>query len=94
MDGGARPGDAPAMLTQPYKLLIERRNPARNMARFYALSIEEDLFGRACLVRRWGRIGTSGRTRREAFEHEEEAVSAFLALLKAKRRRGYGLVAV
>ncbi|MER9475744.1 WGR domain-containing protein [Mesorhizobium sp. M0520] len=32
------------------------------MPRFYALSIEETLFGHACLVRRWGRIGTTGRT--------------------------------
>ena len=34
---------------------------ARNVARFYALMIERDLFGRTVLVRRWGRIGSRGR---------------------------------
>ncbi|BAB54672.1 mlr9297 (plasmid) [Mesorhizobium japonicum MAFF 303099] len=43
------------MTTQLYRLWIERRDADRNMARFYALSIEETLFGQTCLVRRWGR---------------------------------------
>ena len=36
-----------AMIAQPYQLYVERRDPRRNMARFYALSIEETLFGQA-----------------------------------------------
>jgi predicted DNA-binding WGR domain protein len=33
------------------------------MARFYALQVERDLFGRHGLVRHWGRVGTAGKTR-------------------------------
>jgi len=77
------------MIAQQYQLYIERRDPGRNMARFYALSIEETLFGQARLVRRWGRIGTIGRTVQHSFDHEGEAVRVFLAVLRAKRLRGY-----
>lgn len=77
------------MLTQPYKLYIERRDASKNMARFYAMSIEETLFGQPCLVRRWGRIGTRGQTMRHAFDREREAVQLFLDLLQQKRKKGY-----
>lgn len=77
------------MIAQPYHLYIERRDSAQNMERFYALSIEETLFGQPCLVRRWGRIGTEGRTVQHSFEDESDAVGLFLALLRLKRRRGY-----
>lgn len=33
------------MLNQPYQLYMERKDTARNMARFYALAIEPTLFG-------------------------------------------------
>ena len=78
-----------AMIAQPYQLYVERRDPRRNMARFYSLSIEETLFGQARLVRRWGRIGTTGRTVQHSFDSESEAVRLFLELLKLKRMRGY-----
>jgi predicted DNA-binding WGR domain protein len=77
------------MIAQQYQLYIERRDPGRNMARFYALSIETTLFGQTCLVRRWGRIGTAGRTVQHSFDEEEQAVGLFLELLRAKRMRGY-----
>ncbi len=77
------------MIAQHYHLYIERRDSARNMARFYVLSIEETLFGQACLTRRWGRIGTTGRSVQHSFDNEREAVDLFLGLLRAKRLRGY-----
>ena len=77
------------MIAQQYQLYIERRDPGQNMARFYALSIVETLFGQTCLVRRWGRIGTTGRTVQHSFEDEGEAIRLFLELLRAKRTRGY-----
>ena len=43
------------------------------MARFYDLEVERDLFGRHVLVRRWGRIGTAGKTRLD--EHTGEGGS-------------------
>lgn len=77
------------MITHHYRLYIERRDAGRNMARFYALSIEQTLFGQVCLVRRWGRIGKTGRTVQHSFDDESEAVGLFLDLLRAKRMRGY-----
>lgn len=77
------------MIAQPYQLYVERRDPARNMARYYALSIEPTLFGEVCLTRRWGRIGARGQAKYQSFEREEEAVQLFLGLLRSKRKRGY-----
>ncbi|WP_306051545.1 WGR domain-containing protein [Oceaniradius stylonematis] len=77
------------MNRQRYRLYIERRDPDRNMARFYALAIEGTLFGQTCLIRRWGRIGSRGRTVQHSFDSEREAVGLFLELLRAKKLRGY-----
>ncbi len=77
------------MLIQPYQLYVERVDPGRNMARFYTLAIELTRFGTPRLLRRWGRIGTSGRTMVHDFEREEEAVALFLNLLRDRRAHGY-----
>jgi predicted DNA-binding WGR domain protein len=74
---------------QPYQLYIERIDARRNMSRFYAMSIDLTLFGKPCLTRRWGRIGSNGQTRLQHFESEHDAVLAFLDLMRQKRRRGY-----
>jgi len=49
--------------TIQHTLVLRRVEPEENVARFYTLMIERDLFGRIVLVRRWGRIGTRGRER-------------------------------
>jgi predicted DNA-binding WGR domain protein len=67
----------------------ERRDAARNMARFYGLTIEPTLFGDACLVRRWGRIGTRGQMKAMTFTRLEEAEASLAALRQRKLRRGY-----
>ncbi|CAH2409141.1 hypothetical protein MES5069_760037 [Mesorhizobium escarrei] len=36
------------MVAQRYRLYIERMDTSRNMARFYAMSIDETLFGQTC----------------------------------------------
>lgn len=77
------------MVTQPYHLYVERTDVTKNMARFYAMSIQPNLFGEACLMRRWGRIGTKGQSMSHHFETEREAVTLFLDLLRKKKRRGY-----
>ena len=59
------------------------------MARFYALRIERDLFGRTVLVRCWGRIGGRGRERTDEHASEGTAAEAMAKLVTAKRRRGY-----
>ena len=77
------------MITQAYQLYTERTDRTRNMARFYAMSIEPTLFGEACLTRRWGRIGSSGQSMVRCFSKEAEAVVLFLELARQKRSRGY-----
>nr|ASK44272.1 WGR domain-containing protein [Rhizobium rhizogenes] len=77
------------MIAQPYQLYVERTDPTRNMARYYAMSIEATLFGEVSLTRRWGRIGARGRVRHDHFRSEEDAVLLFLQLLRSKRMRGY-----
>lgn len=89
LDENWRPSDYAVMLLQPYRLYIERTDKARNMARFYAMTIEPDLFGEVCLIRRWGRIGAQGQMMVQHFSRERDAVATFLDLLRRKRSRGY-----
>lgn len=77
------------MIAQPYHLYVERIDARKNMARFYALSIQPTLFGHASLLRCWGRIGCRGQQKVHMFEHEDQAVELFLELLSAKRKKGY-----
>lgn len=70
-------------------IVLERIDPAKNMARFYVLSVEQTLFGNSALVREWGRIGRPGRRRSEFFDQVAEACVALDTWLARKRRRGY-----
>ena len=72
-------------------LVLERCNPALNMARFYVLSIEPTLFGDAALVREWGRIGRRGRLRLDLYEDRVKAAEALEDWLRRKARRGYAV---
>jgi len=89
LDADRRISDSAQMITQPYHLYVERTDPTRNMARYYAMEISMTLFGEACLTRSWGRIGKSGQKMTHHFKREEEAVDLFLDLLRQKRARGY-----
>lgn len=82
--------DSVPMIAQPYQLYVERMDPTKNTARYYAMSIEATLFGDVCLTRRWGRIGARGQAMQHHFNKEEAAVQLFLELLRSKRMRGYG----
>ncbi len=82
----------PDQLALPlFATVLRRVAPARNMRRFYSLDVERDLFGKVVLVRRWGRIGTSGRVRLDEFGAEGEAKAAMHRLELRKVRRGYRL---
>lgn len=74
---------------QQLPLCLLRRDPAQNMARFYALDLECDLFGDWVVLRRWGRIGKPGRASRTACTGAEAALALIGRLEQAKRRRGY-----
>lgn len=70
-------------------LILHRLDPTMNMARFYALSLENSLFGDILLVRRWGRIGTHGRVRFDWFENPADAANELTRIASVKARRGY-----
>ena len=70
-------------------LVLHRVDPAVNMRRFYALSLENSLFGDILLVRRWGRIGTHGRVRFDWFDNPADAANELTRIASVKARRGY-----
>jgi predicted DNA-binding WGR domain protein len=76
-----------------FRLYCRRVDLAKNMARYYALSIQPTLFGEAAVVRCWGRIGRRGGEKSEFFATDEEALAHFLELARIKRARGYRPVA-
>jgi predicted DNA-binding WGR domain protein len=69
---------------------LRRVDSARNMARFYILSIAPTLFGATSVVREWGRIGSRGSRRIDLFEDASQAVNALTRMERSKRQRGYG----
>ena len=71
---------------------LERRDPARHMARFYAVQVVPTLFGSWALLREWGRIGSPGTLRTDWFETEAEAETARAPLVRKKIRRGYRFI--
>lgn len=68
---------------------LEKRDPRKNLARFYHMAVQPNLFGEYTLERQWGRIGQGGQTRLDWYGTEDEANGALLALETTKRRRGY-----
>jgi predicted DNA-binding WGR domain protein len=88
-------GDSAIMqMTTQHECQLRRIDPARNMARFYLVSVGRSLFGDFSVVREWGRIGTIGRVRVDLFENEHAALGALDAIERAKRKRGYWHVEV
>jgi predicted DNA-binding WGR domain protein len=68
---------------------LVRIRPALNEWRYYRMEVWPDLFGRALLVRQWGRIGTEGRRRLDPHPDPGAAINALADILRTKRRRGY-----
>lgn len=60
----------------PDRIYLTRVDPAKGMARFYAMYIQRDLFGGASLVREWGRIGSPGQVLTVPYPDEGRAVDA------------------
>ena len=73
------------------QVILERVDPAKNVARYYVLSVEPTLLARETLVCRWGRMGSAGRQRLEFFDSEGAAALALETWLARKRRRGYAI---
>ena len=71
-------------------LRFESRDPARNRARFYALSVELTLFGEPVCVRRFGRIGARrGRVLIGLHATREAALAELARLIGSRLKRGY-----
>lgn len=68
---------------------LRRVDPDRNMARFYVLAVQQDLFGGWWLVREHGRIGSPGRVMQTPFPSLDAAAAAHTRLWQQKLRRGY-----
>lgn len=71
---------------------LERREPAQNRLRFYAITVTRTLFDSLALVREWGRIGQPGTVRESWFETEAAAIEAGEQVRQRKERRGYRAV--
>ncbi len=80
------------MVEPKLQVVLQRRDCARNVARFYVLAIEPSLYGDAALMRAWGRIGSLGRQRLDLYASAAEAGEALEAWLARKVRRGYAPV--
>jgi len=70
---------------------LTRRDPARNVSRFYRMFIAPNLWGEWTLFREWGRIGSGGQVRGDRFPNAGAALLAMQALVRAKVKRGYHL---
>jgi predicted DNA-binding WGR domain protein len=53
-----------------------RIEPEKNMARFYRMDIQPELFGGWCFIREWGRIGWPGQVRQTPYPSPTEAIAA------------------
>ena len=61
---------------------LHRIDPDRNMARFYSMSVQPNLFGEWTLLREWGRIGKAGRLVSGRFASEREAAGGMRSMSK------------
>jgi predicted DNA-binding WGR domain protein len=68
---------------------LTRRDPSRNLARFYRMLIVPTLFGEWVLLREWGRIGSSGTVRAVPYPNAGLAMLEMQAIVRAKVKRGY-----
>ena len=63
LDAIAGPGAQGAAAASQTAILIHHRDPARNVARFYAMPVRADLLADWTLVREWSWAGNSGHVR-------------------------------
>lgn len=73
----------------PDAVHLESVDPTRNRARFYGITVELDLFSNWLLVKRWGRIGTVGRSATHVLHSPVEALGMLGRAAESKGRRGY-----
>ena len=80
------------MVEPKIHIVLQRRDRARNVARFYVLAIEPSLYGYGVLVRAWGRIGSLSRQSLDLYASAGETSETLEAWLARKVGRGYAPV--
>lgn len=75
----------------PLTARLRRIRPELNEWRFYAMSVQPDLFGGAALVRQWDRIGTTGSQCLDLYPDEGTAINALSKMVRYRQKRGYTL---
>jgi predicted DNA-binding WGR domain protein len=70
-------------------IYLTKIEPERNMARFYALDLQPNLFGEWSAIKEWGRIGRAGQGRSALYAERVQAETAFSRELGRRIRRGY-----
>lgn len=68
---------------------LTRFDPAKNMARYYVMSLQPTLFGEWSVVREWGRIGRGGQVKAVPYPSEADAAAAMGAIKAQKTKKGY-----
>ena len=71
-------------------IYLTKRDPEKNMARFYALDLQPTLFGGWAVVKGWGRIGSAGQGRSALYGERIQAEAGLARELARRIRRGYG----
>ena len=84
--------NSPLSSALPISLHLQAIDPARNIARRYAIEASADLFGHIIIDLHWGRIGTKGQGRTVSFAHVPDATRFVRQTLnrraRAKKRIG------
>jgi predicted DNA-binding WGR domain protein len=70
-------------------VILYRIDDSQRMHRYYRMDVQPDLFGQWCLMREWGRIGSTGQTRSVPFPALQDAEAALKQQRILKERRGY-----
>ena len=65
-------------------------DPRRNRFRYYHLSLAEDLWGKTCVVKAWGRIGQGGGQQKVYWPSSDEELAQLLQEeIIRRKKRGY-----
>ena len=65
---------------------LQAIDPARNIARAYAIEFGQDLFGEWLLRRHWGRIGTQGQVQEMVIPSEQAGLRIIGSWLRQRSR--------
>lgn len=79
----------PKSISPPGLRRSRRVDPDKNMARYYHMDVQPDLFGGWRFIREWGRIGRSGQMRQTVHTSQMEARAALERRCRVKEKRGY-----